>query len=136
MLRRFVLIALAGLATTTPAVAQDATTVGERPALSTNSVQNLFAQREKWGTAPSARQQAAKSEPPPPAKPVKAAASTSDGYAVLPTDNVKNLIAEREKWGTAPSGSKRKAVAAPPTTKKATRKTAKAAPSKKRKKKN
>ena len=135
MLRRFVLIALAGLATTTPAVAQDATTVGERPALSTNSVQDLFAQREKWGTAPSAKQ-AAKSEAPPPAKSVKTAASTSDGYTVLPTDNVKNLIAEREKWGTAPSGSKRKAVAAPPTTKKATRKTAKAAPSKKRKKKN
>jgi hypothetical protein len=110
MLRRFAYIVFAGLTFAAPAAAQDASTVAGRPALSTTTIQNLIAQREKWGSAPGATGTAA-GEPPPPEKAVKPA--PSGRYAVLPTESTEKLIAEREKWGKGPAGYEKKKVAAP-----------------------
>ncbi len=110
MLRSVSLIAFAAVSLVVPAAAWDARNVAGRPALSTMSAQDLIAQREKWGTAPSAAK-LAKGEPPPPVKSVK---PTPDAYAILPTDDVSKLMAERETWGKGPAGYEKKKVVAPP----------------------
>lgn len=131
---RMPILALAALAlTTAPAAAQDAGEVAGRPALTTTTAQDLIAQRDKWGSAPSAAKPAAAAaaaaaapaakaaakpaakEPPPPGdgKAAKAAIAAATTYAVLPTDSVTKLIAERETWGKGPKGYETKKVAAP-----------------------
>lgn len=143
MFSRLAFIALATLAVATPAAAQEAGTVADRPALSTKTTQDLIAQREKWGTAPIKGAKAAKavkatkSEPPPPAKADKAA-SIPSSYAVLPVGDVGKLIAERETWGKGPAGYETKKVVAPPaasarSSKASVKKTKKPKPAKKKK---
>ncbi|HRY06228.1 MAG TPA: hypothetical protein P5114_03840 [Hyphomicrobiaceae bacterium] len=110
---RIALFALASVAVTTPVSAQEAATVAGRPALSTKSTQDLFSQREKWGTAPASKPaKLAKGEPPPPVKADKAAAAPAS-YAVLPVGDLGKLIAMRETWGKGPAGYEKKKVVAP-----------------------
>ncbi len=105
---RISLIAFASMALVMPAIAQDAGSVGGRPALSTTTAQDLISQREKWGSKPStvAAQPAAAPAAAAPAAaaaaPAKAAAAGA--YPALPTTTAQELIAERSKWGTAPAG--------------------------------
>ena len=118
MFRYMSLAAFAILALAAPAMAQESGSVAGRPALSTTTAQDLIAQREKWGSAPTktrnsaAPAKAAASDPPPPGKAAKAAVAAGS-YAVLPTDNVSKLIAERETWGKGPKGYEKKTVVAP-----------------------
>lgn len=104
---RISLIAFASMALVMPAIAQDAGSVGGRPALSTTTAQDLISQREKWGSKPStvAAQPAAAPAAAAPAAAAAAPAKAAAGaYPALPTTTAQELIAERSKWGTAPAG--------------------------------